>query len=62
MSAKFRSAWMPPAVAQAPMEISRRERARISRMRSASSAVVIDPSTIDRSYSPCGRSRPASVK
>jgi hypothetical protein len=53
---------MPPAVAQAPMEISRRERARISRMRSASSAVVIDPSTIDRSYSPCGRSRPASVK
>ena len=54
-SAKLRSASMPPAVAHAPIVTTRRERARTSRMRSASSAVVIDPSTIDRSYGPSTR-------
>ena len=48
-SAKLRSAWIPPAAAQAPIVIRRPEAARISRMRRASSAVVIDPSTIERS-------------
>ena len=48
-SAKLRSAWMPPAVAQAPIVTSRRELCRICWMRSASSAVVTDPSTSERS-------------
>jgi hypothetical protein len=45
----LRSAWIPPAVAQAPIAMSRRERARMSRMRSASCGVVIEPSTIETS-------------
>jgi hypothetical protein len=48
-AAKLRSAWMPPAAAHAPIVTSRPEAARISRMRRASSSVVIEPSTIERS-------------
>jgi hypothetical protein len=48
-SAKFRSAWTPPEVAQAPMVTRNRESARICRMRSASPGVVIEPSTNDTS-------------
>jgi len=48
-SAKFRSAWMPPEVAHAPMVTRNRELARICWMRSASPGVVIDPSTSDTS-------------
>ena len=62
MSAWLRSAWIPPAVAQAPIVTSRREAARISRMRSASWAVVTDPSTRDRSYGPSTVARVASRK
>jgi hypothetical protein len=47
--AKLRSAWMPPAVAQAPITTSLPERSRISRMRCASWAVVIEPSTSETS-------------
>ena len=47
-SAKFFRAWMPPAVAQAPMVISFFDWARTSLMRSASCGVVIDPSGLDR--------------
>ena len=39
-------------MAHAPMVTSRRELCRICWMRSASSAVVIEPSTSDRSYGP----------
>jgi hypothetical protein len=49
MSAALRSAWMPPAVAQAPSVTSSPERARMSRMRSASCSVVTDPSTNEMS-------------
>ena len=48
-SAKFRSAWMPPAVAHAPMVISVRDCSRICRIRSASCAVVTEPSTSETS-------------
>ena len=48
-SAKFRSAWMPPEVAQAPIVTSLRDFARTSLIRSASSGVVIEPSTSERS-------------
>ena len=51
-SAKLRSAWMPPAVAQAPIVTRRFDCARTSRIRSASSRVVTEPSTSDRSYGP----------
>src|SRR6516162_8369585 len=51
-SAKFRRAWMPPAVAQAPIVTRRRERRRTRRIRSASAGVVIEPSTSERSYGP----------
>ncbi len=51
-SAKFFSAWMPPAVAQAPIVTSFRERRRTSLIRSASCAVVTEPSTSERSYGP----------
>ena len=49
MSAELRKACTPPAVAHAPMVISSPERARTSTMRSASCAVVIDPSTSEMS-------------
>jgi hypothetical protein len=52
MSAPLRSAWMPPAVAHAPMVTSRPDWRRMSTMRSASWAVVIEPSTSDTSYGP----------
>ena len=48
-SAKFRSAWMPPAVAQAPIVTRMRDCSRISRIRSASCGVVIEPSTREMS-------------
>ena len=48
-SAKLRRAWIPPAVAQAPMQTRTREAARISAMRRASRSVVTDPSTSDTS-------------
>ena len=48
-SLKLRSAWMPPAVAQAPMVTRKREARRTSWMRSASWGVVIEPSTSERS-------------
>jgi hypothetical protein len=40
---------MPPAVAHAPIATRNRDRARMSRMRSASCRVVIEPSTIETS-------------
>ena len=43
------SAWMPPAVAQAPMVTSFRDCARMSRIRSASWGVLTEPSTSERS-------------
>ena len=46
---KLRSAWMPPAVAQAPIETRNREDCRTSWMRSASWGVVTDPSTRETS-------------
>ena len=49
MSAKFRSAWIPPAFAQAPIVISLPEIRRISRIRSTSSGVETEPSTIETS-------------
>jgi hypothetical protein len=48
-STMLRNAWMPPAVAQAPIVISVFERCRTSRIRRASAAVVIEPSTSDTS-------------
>ena len=51
-SLKLRSAWMPPAVAQAPMVISVRDWRRTSCSRSASCGVVTEPSTSDTSYGP----------
>src|SRR5215468_11579018 len=50
--AKFRSAWITPAVAQAPTVTRERDALRTFRIRSASCFVVIDPSTSDRSYGP----------
>ena len=61
-SAKFRSAWIPPEVAQAPIVTSRRDLARTSLIRSASSGVVIEPSTSERSYGPSTVPRVASRK
>ena len=46
---KLRSAWIPPAVAHAPIVTSRFETRRISRMRCSSAAVVTEPSTSERS-------------
>ncbi len=48
-SAKLRSAWMPPLVAQAPIVTKRREALRTSWMRSASAVVVTEPSTSETS-------------
>ena len=45
MFPQFRSAWMPPEVAQAPMVTRKRHWRRISPIRSTSWAVVIEPST-----------------
>jgi len=45
----LRSAWIPPAVAHAPMVTRIRDWSRIRRMRSASCGVVIDPSTSETS-------------
>ena len=61
-SAKLRSAWMPPAVAQAPIVTSRRDMLRTLCMRSRSSGVVIEPSTSERSYGPSTVARLASRK
>src|SRR6478672_7806004 len=61
-SAKLRSAWMPPAVAQAPIVTRKRDILRTSWMRSASCAVVIEPSTRERSYGPLTTARDASGK
>jgi hypothetical protein len=51
-SAKLRRACTPPAVAHAPIVTSVRDISRTCRIRSASSAVVIEPSTRDTSYGP----------
>src|SRR3990172_6731127 len=61
-SLTLRSAWMPPAVAQAPIVTRSFDAVRISRMRSASFAVVIEPSTRERSYGPLTTVRDASRK
>ena len=61
-SAKLRSAWIPPAVAQAPIVTSIREASRILTMRRASRSVVTDPSTRDTSYGPSTSALVASVK
>ena len=53
---------MPPAVAHAPMVTSVRDISRTCRIRSASSAVVIEPSTRDTSYGPGWISLEASRK
>src|SRR5919108_2760160 len=53
---------MPPAVAQAPRVTSERDSARIFRILSASSGVVMDPSTSDRSYGPLITALEASGK
>ena len=54
-SATLRSAWMPPLVAHAPIVTSSRLRSRMSRMRSASCAVVMLPSTSVTSHGPSCR-------
>jgi len=46
---QFRNAWIPPAVAQAPIVTKCRERRRTRSMRLASAGVVIEPSTSERS-------------
>src|SRR3990172_11346180 len=61
-SLTLRSAWMPPAVAQAPIVTRSFDAVRIARMRSASFAVVIEPSTRERSYGPLTSAREASRK
>src|ERR1700693_3225386 len=48
-SLKLRSAWMPPAVAQAPMVTRARDCRRTVCRRCASCGVVTEPSTSDRS-------------
>jgi hypothetical protein len=48
----LRRACTPPAVAHAPIVTSVRDISRTCRIRSASSAVVIEPSTRDTSYGP----------
>src|ERR1022692_1317378 len=62
MSAKFRSAWMPPVVAHAPMVTSVADCSRIRRMLSASLGVVTEPSTSETSYGPGRWVEVASVK
>jgi hypothetical protein len=52
MSPQLRSAWMPPAVAQAPMVMRKRLSARTRTTRRASSGVVMLPSTNAMSYGP----------
>src|SRR5689334_11531153 len=61
-SAKLRRAWMPPAVAQAPIVTRTWEAARTAWMRSASAGVVIEPSTSDTSYGPWTEALDASRK
>src|SRR5512143_2464097 len=61
-SLKLRSAWMPPAVAQAPIVTRKRDCLRTCWMRSASCEVVIEPSTSVTSYGPFTTSREASRK
>ena len=53
---------MPPAVAHAPIVTRRRDCSRTIWMRSASSAVVTEPSTRERSYGPSSVLRRASRK
>src|SRR5271165_4265678 len=61
-SLKLRSAWIPPAVAQAPIVTRNLEARRMPWMRSASCGVVMEPSTRDRSYGPLTTAREASGK
>ena len=61
-SRKFRSAWIPPAVAQAPIVTRTLDARRIWWILSASCGVVIDPSTSARSYGPFPTARDASRK
>src|SRR5271165_6578972 len=61
-SLKLRSAWMPPAVAQAPIVTRNLEARRMPWMRSASCGVVMEPSTRERSYGPLSTARDASGK
>jgi hypothetical protein len=61
-SAKLRNAWMPPAVAQAPMVTRTPDCSRISRIRRSSAAVVIEPSTSETSYGPPITALEASAK
>src|SRR3990172_11830599 len=61
-SLTLRSAGMPPAVAHAPIVTRSFDAVRISRIRSASFAVVIEPSTRDKSYGPWTTVREASRK
>ena len=53
---------MPPAVAQAPIVTSAFETRRTSWIRSASCGVVIEPSTMERSYGPSTSALDASRK
>src|SRR5690348_13227347 len=61
-SLKLRSAWMPPAVAQAPIVTRNFDARRTAWMRSRSCGVVIEPSTNARSYGPLTTARDASGK
>src|SRR5271165_1803808 len=61
-SLKLRSAWMPPAVAQAPIVTRNLEARRMPWIRSASCEVVMEPSTRERSYGPLATAREASGK
>src|SRR6185437_5414689 len=61
-SLKFLNAWMPPAVAHAPIVIRYFDARRTAWIRSASCGVVMDPSTNDRSYGPFTTFRDASGK
>jgi hypothetical protein len=58
----LRSAWIPPAVAQAPIVIKNFDWRRTSRIRSASCGVVIEPSTSATSYGPGAMRLDASGK
>ena len=60
-SAKLRSAWIPPAVAQAPIEMTRSEARGPRGCARCRRRVVIDPSTIERSYGP-GDRRPRRLQ
>src|SRR5208283_2029222 len=61
-SLKLRNAWIPPAVAQAPIVTRNLEAHRIPWIRSASCGVVMEPSTSERSYGPLTTAREASGK